>query len=121
MFLVKPVYSRYFRKFLMTIPSAVMTKGIQIHYFLCLSSGKVMDRGNCCVYYRRCFILSHSINIISYYYLLYHEHSYRIYALGDCRLLLSFLSKHDRSCVYDSNTADTAVDSCTNVILQAMV
>ena len=48
---------------------------------------------------------------------LYHEHSYRMYALGD-HSLFSFQLRHF-VCV-GNNTTDAAVGSCTNVILQAM-
>jgi hypothetical protein len=50
---------------------------------------------------------------------LYHEHSYRMYALGDYSLLISFLSNYDFVCV-GNNITDAAVGSCTSVILQAV-
>jgi hypothetical protein len=49
----------------------------------------------------------------------YHAHSYRKYASGDYNLLFRFLFNYDWSCVYSNNTVDAAVDSFTNVILQA--
>jgi hypothetical protein len=50
----------------------------------------------------------------------HHAHSYRKYASEDYSLLFSFLSNYDWSRVYNNNTVDAAVDSFTNVILQAM-
>jgi hypothetical protein len=48
-----------------------------------------------------------------------YEHSYGKYILGDYNLLFSFLSNYDWSCAYSINTAEAAIDSFTNVILQA--
>jgi hypothetical protein len=50
--------------------------------------------------------------------MLYSEHSYRMYALGDCSLLFSFLSNYCCSSVLV--ITDAAVVSCTSVILQAL-
>jgi len=75
MFLVEPVFSRYFRKFLMTSPTAEMSKGyidrllnFQIFlgsskkflYFviICLGFKNVMGQGKFYIYYKCCFILS---------------------------------------------------------------
>jgi hypothetical protein len=46
--------------------------------------------------------------------------SYRKYASGDYSLLFRLLFNYDWSCVYSNNTVEAAVDSFTNVILQAM-
>ena len=67
-FLVKPIFSKYFSKFLLSTPSTDITKVyidtllsfqsqyFKFHNFLCLSFGKVMGQGNCYIYYT-CIII----------------------------------------------------------------
>ena len=50
----------------------------------------------------------------------HHEHSYSKYALADCSLIFSFLSKYDRSCVCSKSTVGVAAHCFTDVILQAI-
>jgi hypothetical protein len=73
--MVKPIFSRYFRKFLVTTPSTEITMGYahillsfqeffisraKLSYFIIfsVSFGKVIGQGNCCIYYECCFSIS---------------------------------------------------------------